>query len=69
MARIFEFVFVAFLLYFAYRRIATPIMRGYNERDREWREERIARSMRQRPPQPPKLDRTHAKDANFKDIS
>lgn len=64
-----EIVFIAFLLYLAYRRIASPMMRGYNERDREWREERIARQMRRAPPPPPRIDRTHVTDADFKDIT
>ncbi|HZK75547.1 MAG TPA: hypothetical protein VFD13_01450 [Candidatus Kapabacteria bacterium] len=69
MARLFELVFVAFLFYYAFRRIAIPISRGYKERERERREEQSSKGFRGRPIASPKLDRTHAKDADFKDLA
>jgi hypothetical protein len=63
MARIFELLFAAFLLYFAFRRIVAPIQRGYDERESERREH--GRHVKQ--PQS-KLDRTSARDAEFKDL-
>ena len=69
MARLFELVFAAFILYYAFRRIATPISRGYEERERERREEQSSRGFRGRPISSPTLDRTHAKDADFKDLA
>ena len=69
MGRLFELVFVAFILYYAFRRIAAPISRGYDERERERQEERIARDLRGTPIPPPKIDRTNAKDADFKDLA
>ena len=64
MARLFELLFAAFLLYLAYRRIAAPIQRGFDERERERRERKT-----QHIPQPQsKLDRASARDAEFKDL-
>ncbi len=68
MARLIEFLFVGLLLYFAYRRMATPLTRGYNEREREMREEQTLRNVREKPLLP-KIDRTRAQDADFKDLS
>jgi hypothetical protein len=64
MARIFELLFVAFLLYLAYRRIAAPIQRGFDERERE----RKASQQQQSTSSHPKLDRSSARDAAFKDL-
>ncbi|HET6400414.1 MAG TPA: hypothetical protein VFH95_03360 [Candidatus Kapabacteria bacterium] len=69
MARIFELVFVAFLLYFAFRRIVAPLSRGYEERERERREEEMGKRFRNAAPASPKIDRTHAQDADFKDLA
>lgn len=69
MARLFELVFLAFILYFAIRRIVAPISRGFQERERERREEQSSRSFRGTPVAPPRIDRTHAKDADFKDLA
>jgi hypothetical protein len=69
MARLIELVFVAFILYYAFRRIATPISRGYDERERERRAEQMTRTNRGTAAPLPKLDRTHAKDADFKDLA
>jgi len=62
MARLFELLFAAVLVYLAFRRIAAPFQRGYHERERERREDR---RMVQNPP---KLDRASARDADFKDL-
>jgi hypothetical protein len=62
MARLLELFFAAFLLYLAYRRIAAPIQRGFDERERE-RNERKTQQIPQS-----KLDRTSARDAEFKDL-
>jgi hypothetical protein len=73
MARLFELVFLAFIFYLAFRRIVAPISRGFAERDREREQERRAeqasRSFRGTPVAPPRIDRTHAKDADFKDLA
>ena len=64
MARLFELLFAAFLVYLAFRRIVAPIQRGYSERERERREhegKRVAQAH-------PKLDRSSARDAEFKDL-
>ena len=63
MARLLELLFVAMLMYLAYRRIASPIKRGFNERERERREEH-----RKSAPVS-KLDRTGVRDAEFKDLA
>ena len=62
MARLFELLFAAFLIYFAYRRIAAPIQRGFDERERERKERKT-----QQIPQS-KLDRASARDEEFKDL-
>jgi hypothetical protein len=67
MARIFEFLIVALILYLAYRRMADPLRRGYDERERERREERRFGGWGKKPP--PQIDRSNAKDAEFKDIT
>ena len=69
MARLIELLFAAFILYYAFRRIATPITRGYDERERERHEEQVARSFRGAPIPPPRFYCTHAKDADFKDLA
>jgi hypothetical protein len=63
MARFFELLIAAFILYLAFRRIAAPIQRGYDERERERREHKQRETTIQS-----KLDRTTARDAEFKDI-
>lgn len=68
MARLIEFLFVGFLIYFAYRRMAAPLTRGYYERDREMHEEELLRNFKNKIVSP-KIDRAHAKDADFKDLS
>jgi len=69
MARLIELLFAAFILYFAFRRIVTPISRGFEERERERREEQSSRRFRGAPVTPPTIDRTHAQDADFKDLA
>ena len=64
MARIFELLFAAFLLYFAFRRIVAPIQRGYDERESE----RRAHNSKHVPQTQSKLDRASARDAEFKDL-
>jgi hypothetical protein len=63
-ARLAELLFFVFLVYFAYRRIASPIRRGYAERERERRKEAHGRATT-----PSKLDRTGVRDADFKDLA
>ncbi len=63
MARLFELLIGAIILYLAFRRIAAPIQRGYNERDRERQEHKQRETSVQS-----KLDRASARDAEFKDI-
>jgi hypothetical protein len=63
MARFFELLIAAFILYLAFRRIAAPIQRGYDERERERREHKQRKT-----PTQSKLDRTTARDAEFKDL-
>ncbi len=63
MARFFELFIAAFILYLAFRRIVAPIQRGYDERDRERREHKQREAHSQS-----KLDRTSARDAQFKDL-
>ncbi len=62
MVRLLELLFAAMLIYLAYRRIAAPIQRGFHERERERTEEKrkVASS---------KLDRSGARDAEFKDLA
>ena len=67
MARIIEFLIVAFVIYFAYRRMMGPLRRGYDERERERHEESLFRGWRAKKPTP--IDRSHVKDADFKDIT
>lgn len=62
MARIFELLFIAFLLYLAFRRVVAPIQRGFQEREQE-----RARA-RHKPETTTKLDRASARDAQFKDL-
>lgn len=62
MARLFELLCVAILVYIAYRRVAAPLQRGYAERERERAKEAIS-SVHS------KLDRTSVRDAEFKDLS
>jgi hypothetical protein len=69
MARLFELVFLAFIFYLAFRRIVAPISRGFEERERERRAEQASRNFRGTPAAPPRIDRTHAKDADFKDLA
>ena len=61
MARLFELLFAAILLYLAFRRIAAPLQRGYHQREQERRKERVTST-------PSKLDRTSVRDAEFKDL-
>lgn len=67
MVRMIEFLLVGYLLYFAYRRMAAPLTRGYYERDREMHEEELLRNFKKKIVTP-QIDRTHAKDADFKDL-
>ncbi len=69
MAWLIELIFVAFILYSALRRIAAPISRGYEERERERRDEEMGKRFRNAAPPTPKIDRTHAQDADFKDLA
>jgi hypothetical protein len=62
MVRLFELLFAAILIYLAFRRIAAPLQRGYQEREQERRKDRVAST-------PPKLDRTSVRDAEFKDLA
>jgi hypothetical protein len=62
MARLFELLIAAFILYLAFRRIAAPMQRGYDERERERREAKRVPEVRS------KLDRASARDAEFKDL-
>jgi hypothetical protein len=62
MARLFELLFAAMILYFAFRRIVAPLQRGFQEREQERRNDRVAAT-------PPKLDRTSVRDAEFKDLA
>jgi len=64
MGRILEFLFIAIIIYLAYRRIADPLRRGYNDRERE-RQSTFGWGKKATP----KIDRSNAKDAEFKDIS
>jgi len=68
MPRLIELFIFALIIYFAYRRIAAPFRRGFQERERERRSE--SRTFNGwSASRPPKIDRTNAKDAEFKDIS
>ena len=62
MGRLFELLFAAILIYLAYRRIAAPIQRGFEEREQE-------RSKKNMVATPSKLDRTGVRDAEFKDLA
>jgi hypothetical protein len=65
MGRILEFLFIAIIIYLAYRRIADPLRRGYNDRERERRASTFGWGKKDTP----RIDRSNAKDAEFKDIS
>ncbi len=68
MARLFELFLIALIVYLALRRLTLPIRRGYNERERERQQERQAfRGWTSKRPE--QIDRTNAKDAEFKDLS
>lgn len=67
MPRLIELFIFAIIIYFAYRRIAAPFRRGFDERERERQSE--SRSFKGwRPTRPEKIDRSNAKDAEFKDL-
>jgi hypothetical protein len=67
MPRLIELIIFALIIYFAYRRIAAPFRRGFEERERERMAERRAFNG-WRPSQREKIDRSNAKDAEFKDL-
>jgi hypothetical protein len=67
MPRVIELFIFALIIYFAYRRIAAPFRRGFNERERERQSE--GRAFKGwRAPKHEKIDRSNAKDAEFKDL-
>ena len=64
MARLIEFLFFAFIFYMILRRIISPFMAGFRERDEERHRGRW---------QPPKkeqskIDRSEVKDAEYRDL-
>ncbi len=66
MARLVELFFFAIVIYMVYRRLfVLPFRRGYHEREKERQEGRFARW--KAPKQ--QIDRSNAKDAEFKDIT
>ena len=67
MPRAIELIIFALIIYFAYRRIAAPFLRGFAERERERQSEKRAFNG-WRPAKREKIDRSNAKDAEFKDL-
>jgi hypothetical protein len=67
MARLVELLFFAIIIYMVYRRLALPFRRGYAEREAERRQGGMF-GRRSTPKPQTQIDRSNAKDAEFKDI-
>lgn len=67
MARLIELLIFAIIIYLAFRRIAAPFRRGFDERERERGQEQRFRPWPS-PKKAVKIDRSNAKDAEFKDL-
>ena len=68
MGRLLELLIVAIIFYLAYRRMMAPLRRGFNERERERREQSMFRGSNTKQPTQ-QIDRSHVEDADFKDIT